>query len=1158
VSAAVRRARWALAAVVALVPLLAAGAAPRAWAISHGVKTFGFTGGMETWTVPEGVEWLSLDVQGGHGGQDTHTAAGGRAGGTSGAVRVQPGEVLRIWVGQVGGGDGAFGWASGGEHGVSPGDGAHESGHSGGGGGGASAVGTAGALLMVAGSGGGGGGDQDGGFYGGPGGDGGSPPQVGSPAALSDRYNDAGAGGCGGCAWADGGPKGSGDHGDNVGIVDGGGAGGGGGGGLRGGVGGKIGSYGSHPLTGIGGGGGGGGSSWIGGGAIDPKLYVSARSCPPDQNTGGPQCNGSVTLEWGAPPARVTATSGDGQHAAIGSEFPSPLRAKVIDALDVPVPAVTVTFTAPDSGPSGRFRDPSTSLVREYRATTDINGVATVAGTIADGLPGAWTAEASVEGAAATPARFALVNDAVGTTTMVSSSADPSVYGQAVSFTAAVLPNAQVADPAVRPSGHVQFFSDDSPLGDAVEVDPSRGTVTLPAVDDLGAGTHQIRAEYEGDAGHLASSATTTQRVEQAATALALTATPNPSDVGEQVVLSAAVAVQEPGRGVPSGDVEFADEDGPLGQVSLDAAAEAELAIPGGPPLGRHEVTATYVGDTDFAAASGAVVQAVGPTATAMQVSSSVNPSARGEPLTLTAAVRRADPGLPVRGQIAFAIDGDEVCVAQPVSMGSNTVTCRIDEPLSPGAHGVRADFASSDPAQADDSHGLLALNVTPARTSTTVAVDPEPSVVGGDVLLTAAVETLAPGSGDPSGTVQFYLDGVAVGLPVPLLDGAAALAPACSLGLDPCSLQIGPHAVEAEYVDDRSVPQFARSHGATPHLVDPAVTATEVSSSVNPAQHGAAVTFTARVAAAPTAGRPRGSLQFLADGEELGDPVAVDRGRAVSGAVDRLAVGDHQVEARYLGATTFSGSSASMTQRVVADTPPGDGGTDPPSEGRGPPAASVKLLTGRTRVDHQGTFVLSVRCAGPADARCDGSLRVRTVRRRSGRRAAVLGLARRDVALGAGQTTALEVDLGRAGERLLSRRVAVRVAAWLAGRPGMPSAGRTLVLLSSRAPTLRALTRTATLDPFGRIAVRVSCAAARGRRCHGRLTLAGPRGRRLGAASLSLPGRRVRRVRVPLTAAAAEQVRSGRRIRARTWAVATVPVGQRITTTSTMKVVNG
>ena len=65
----------------------------------HGSRTFAFTGGAQTFTVPAGVTSITVDALGAEGGGSESGAVGGRGGQASATVAVTPGEVLQIIVG---------------------------------------------------------------------------------------------------------------------------------------------------------------------------------------------------------------------------------------------------------------------------------------------------------------------------------------------------------------------------------------------------------------------------------------------------------------------------------------------------------------------------------------------------------------------------------------------------------------------------------------------------------------------------------------------------------------------------------------------------------------------------------------------------------------------------------------------------------------------------------------------------------------------------------------------------------------------------------------------------------------------------------------------------------------------------------------------------
>lgn len=292
--------------------------------------TFNFTGGIQTFTVPCGVDTLFLQTWGAQGGSGangnsnagaTAGGAGGLGGYAEGWLVVNPGDVLNIFVG----GQGAT--PTGGFNG-----GANGGSQNAGGGGGATDIrvgGTAEANRVLTAGGGGGGGrggcESGTGITGGAGSGGGSglagsdgqdAPTSGGSAGGGKGGNfgnvqgaAGGAGvGCGGFLGSAGGTAttGTGASGGagqscccfSFGSIP---AGGGGGGGQVGGGGGGGGSAGTTGCSGNdkgAGGGGGGGSSYIGGvlnGATNPSIWLG---------------NGMATISWTVPMPPAHTISG--------------------------------------------------------------------------------------------------------------------------------------------------------------------------------------------------------------------------------------------------------------------------------------------------------------------------------------------------------------------------------------------------------------------------------------------------------------------------------------------------------------------------------------------------------------------------------------------------------------------------------------------------------------------------------------------------------------------------------------------------------------------------------------------------------------------------------------------------------------------------------
>jgi hypothetical protein len=168
-------------------------------------------------------------------------------------------------------------------------------------------------------------------------------------------------------------------------------------------------------------------------------------------------------------------------------------------------------------------------------------------------------------------------------------------------------------------------------------------------------------------------------------------------------------------------------------------------------------------------------------------------------------------------------------------------------------------------------------------------------------------VAAVAPGAGLPTGTVQFRVDGVDLGGPVALGGGSATSVAATALGAVA-------HTITATFSGDGS---FNTSTGAGALTVSRADTTTTIGSSIDPANFGQPVTFSATVApVAPGAGTPTGTMQFKADGVSLGAPVALAGGVA-SLTTSALASATHTITGEYSGDASFN-TSTGMRSQVV------------------------------------------------------------------------------------------------------------------------------------------------------------------------------------------------------------------------------------------------
>ena len=191
-----------------------------------------------------------------------------------------------------------------------------------------------------------------------------------------------------------------------------------------------------------------------------------------------------------------------------------------------------------------------------------------------------------------------------GTQTTLSTSPDPSVYGQSVTFTATVAPTAPTSTPL---TGNVTFYDGGTDLG---SVPVSQGVATYTTAS-LAPGSHSIVAEYSEDPNFSGSNSTAlTETVGQDGSATVVSSSADPSALGQSVTFTATVSAAAPGSGTPTGTVVFYDGSTAIDTTTLSGGSASyttsSLAI------GGHSITAQYLGDPNFTGStSPAVTQTV-------------------------------------------------------------------------------------------------------------------------------------------------------------------------------------------------------------------------------------------------------------------------------------------------------------------------------------------------------------------------------------------------------------------------------------------------------------------------------------------------------------------------------------------------------------------
>jgi phospholipase C/6-phosphogluconolactonase (cycloisomerase 2 family) len=377
------------------------------------------------------------------------------------------------------------------------------------------------------------------------------------------------------------------------------------------------------------------------------------------------------------------------------------------------------------------------------------------------------------------------------------------------------------------------------------------------------------------------------------ATATSLFSSRNPSVYGQAVKFTATVA---PTSGaVPDGEtVTFKLGANVLGTATLNGGS-ASFTTPA-LTVGAKTITAAYGGDPNFPGSkSNTVNQVVNQAPTATTLSSSLNPATYKQAVTFTATVNPTPPGM-LTGTVSFT-DGAVLVGNAVLNSGKALLTTTA---LTGGSHSITALYKGNY-SYIGSTSSALTQTVAPAATGATLVATPNPASFGQTVKLTATVKA---GVWPATGSVTFMngLSTIGTGL---LNTGGVTT-------VTTTSLPIGNNSLTAVYAGNTNF--LPSTSNAVTEVVNNARTTTALQSSLNPANQGTTVTFTATVTP-QYGGNPSGTVTFK-DGATTLATQTLSGGVAMF-ATSTLSSGTHNITAAYNGDPHFSTSSAGLTQIV-------------------------------------------------------------------------------------------------------------------------------------------------------------------------------------------------------------------------------------------------
>jgi len=312
-----------------------------------------------------------------------------------------------------------------------------------------------------------------------------------------------------------------------------------------------------------------------------------------------------------------------------------------------------------------------------------------------------------------------------------------------------------------------------------------------------------------------------TLTVQPAVTSATLSAPSSPSVSGQGVTFTAAVTVALPPTTidpVPTGTVAFYDNGQSIGVATLSVINGQDQATFTTSTLSAasHSITAAYTsGDGNFVPSpvSAAVTQVVNKASTSTTLATSTSPSVYGQTVTFTAIVTVVSPGSTAvaspTGAVTFYDNGTSIGTGTlSVVNGQDQVTFSTSA-LSTATHPITAAYTSGDGNFNASAHSAsVSQVVNQDSTTTTAGASPNSANLGQLVTFTATVTANAPGSGMPTGSIDFFDTTTNTDLTpggVPLSSSTATFSTS--------SLTPGTHTIRASYSGDTD---FITSTGST------------------------------------------------------------------------------------------------------------------------------------------------------------------------------------------------------------------------------------------------------------------------------------------------------------------------------------------------------
>jgi trimeric autotransporter adhesin len=640
----------------------------------------------------------------------------------------------------------------------------------------------------------------------------------------------------------------------------------------------------------------------------------------------------ALTAVYGGDGTYATSTSGQDTVTVLPQSTTITAAVSGTPALGVSFPvAITVTTNSPGTSfgsqtPAGTItvtpQGVSNATVGNATLTgSTTSGTSTATANVTIGQAGTFTLQTSCTSSnqnysCSSPASTQVTIAAGTTTTALSIAPNPPTPGQPITETATVTPSASGTN-VIAPTGLVTFFDGTTSLGTG-SMTCSGSTCTATFSPTLSPGkTHSLTAKYAGDTNFATS---TSSAVSAAGGTLesdtGLSSSNYSPTYGSNVTFTASV-IADPSVTTtltPTGKVNFYANGTLLGNATL-ASGVANFSTTA-LPVGLQSITATYVGDTNFATSTSTVYNGVTVSPAAGTLTATISPASApyGSVAVLTATLTLSNGGTPT-GTISATVPGTGggtytgTLVAN--TGGSATATININVP-PPGAYTITvACPVTSGTANFTCTSTTVALTATKGASATTVTFLPAAPLAGQTTQVAAVISNAGAGTGSYTftGSVTFFDNGATIGT------GAVSGNQAT---INVTFKANAVHSITAIYSGDTN--WLASTSAATPVTAVASPTTTTLSSNYTTALSGTNLILTATVGSSNDTLQltPTGTVTFYDNYNgtiaTLGTGVLSADGPFASQATlttTGLQGGTHSIFAIYNGDTNFAASTA-------------------------------------------------------------------------------------------------------------------------------------------------------------------------------------------------------------------------------------------------------